>query len=318
MAVDLEALRKRLSQLNGTAKGGSDTWWKPKVGEYTVRIVPWRDGDKSVPFREVWYYNGIGKPDAKGRGPFPMQTLHQYKKPDPIQELINSLRQEDKDRESEDNKPLLKKLYPKLTTMVPIIVRGEEDKGVRLWPIKMQELYQKLMGYFFDPGVLEDTEDYTNPRAGFDIKVSVTDSGKRYNGNIVTNQSIELARKVSPLSKDDAQIEKWLNGIPDFNEVDPVLSYDDMKARLESWLAEGAPGKGEMNSSAGESERGGNSTTDLDALQKDLSTEKQKPQAKVEETPAETSKPAASKPKAGKKGAAEAQNALDEMFKELE
>ena len=145
MAVDLEALRKRLSQLNGTAKGGSDTWWKPKVGEYTVRIVPWRDGDKSVPFREVWYYNGIGKPDAKGRGPFPMQTLHQYKKPDPIQELINSLRQEDKDRESEDNKPLLKKLYPKLTTMVPIIVRGEEDKGVRLWPIKMQELYQKLM-----------------------------------------------------------------------------------------------------------------------------------------------------------------------------
>src|SRR4051812_9859086 len=113
--VDIKQIKEKLAQLNGTSKGTkSNIWWKPTVGDYVVRIVPWQDSN-GQPIKEIWYYYGIGRPNAQGHGPFPMPTLSQYKKPDPIQELINRLRKDN----PEENKELLKKLYPKMKGFVP-------------------------------------------------------------------------------------------------------------------------------------------------------------------------------------------------------
>lgn len=284
MAVDLDAIRKRLAQLNGSNKGGKSVW-KPAEGEYMIRVVPWVDPatKKSIPLKEISYYNNIGRPDSRGNGPFPMPTLHQYGKPDPIDELIRELRQD-----AETNKPLLKLLYPKLSVFIPIIVRKKEDEGVRLWVIKQhqQELYQKFLGYFVDAAVLEDVDEFTDPDKGFDIKVTVSPSGRFWAGKPVLQQSIELARKPSRLSADPDLAAKWLSSIPNPEDIDPVVTYDDMKKRVDEWLA-ADPTKPKED--AGEAERGGKATAekpsdsvDLEKIKNEINESKPAAKAKVE------------------------------------
>lgn len=316
--IDLEAIKKRLAQLNGTAKkeGGGNVWWRPDVGEYRVRVVPFSDNN-GQPFKEVWYYNGIGVPNERGKGPFPMPTLKQFNKPDPIQELINMLRQED----AEGNKPMLKKLYPKLTTVVAVIVRGEEDKGVRLWAIKNPKLYEQLLGYFVDSDVLEETADWTDVNTGCDLKVKVFESGKVWNGNKVKETTVEMRIKSVPLSSDAEQIKKWASTIPDVFSVDPVPSYEEAKTRLEKWLNAGAGEKAGDGAERG-TDSGG---ADLDKLAEDVK-EDTKPAAKSEaksetKTEAKAPEPKAEKPKAEKKPAKKVENTekeLEDMFNELE
>lgn len=328
MAIDLEAIKKRLSQLNGTAKkdGFGNVWWRPEVREepYRVRVVPFPDNN-GQPFKEIWYYNSIGVPNERGKGPFPMPTLKQFNKPDPIQELINMLRDEDQKNGTDTNKPMLKKLYPKLTTVVAVIVRGEEDKGVRLWPIKNPKLYEQLLAYFVDSDVLEETADWTDVNTGCDLKVKIFESGKIWNGNKVKDTSVEMRVKSVPLSADAEQIKKWMSGIPDVFSVDPVPTYDEAKKRLEMWLNAGAGEK------AGDgAERGTDSSgADLDKLASDVK-EDTKPSAKSEtkteeksesKAEAKAQEPKAEKPKADKKPAKKVENTekeLEEMFNELE
>ena len=48
---------------------------------------------------------------------------------DPIAEFARQLRQSN----DKENWRLAKQLDPKMRVFVPVIIRGEEDKGVRLW-----------------------------------------------------------------------------------------------------------------------------------------------------------------------------------------
>lgn len=306
--VDIEAIKRKLQQLNGQ-KGNSfkDNYWKvKKPGEYMVRVVPWQD-TKGQPFKEMWYYKGIGRKSANGYGPFPMPTRKQFKHDDPIQDLIDLLRKEDQEGGTDKNKDMLKRLYPKMTAYIPIIVRGEEDKGVRLWPITdLQMLYPKLLGYFVDEQVLQDTTDYTDVNNGFDIKVTVVESKRMFNGKPVLDSSVELARKVSPLSKDKKQIDAWIAAIPKLEELEPEPSFDDMKKRLEEWLADG----GVAASTSEGTERGSPAADggkDLDKLSEEL---------KVTEKKAE---PEAEKPKVAPKKAStkKVENVEDELERQL-
>lgn len=321
MPVDIEAIKKKLAQLNGQ-KGGdfAKNWWKPKnVGTYMVRIVPWQDSN-GQPFKEIWYYKGIGRKTASGYGPFPVPTLAQYKKPDPIQELINTLRKEDQDSGNESNKEFLKKLYPKLTVVVPVIVRGEEDMGVRLWAITdIKKLYQQLLGYFVDPQVLEDTADYTDVSVGFDIKVTVVQSDRMFLNKPVNDILVELARKTSPLSKDEKQVKAWLSAIPKIEEIDPTPSFEDLKKRLNDWMADMATEEADVGEVGTERGSAGESK-DLDKLSAELSVTKAKePLVESKSDVEESTKPAKEKkPVAAKAKKADTEKDLDDMFKDLE
>jgi hypothetical protein len=43
MAIDLEAIRKRVAQLSGGYKNSAIQLWKPGVGEYKVRGLAWKN-----------------------------------------------------------------------------------------------------------------------------------------------------------------------------------------------------------------------------------------------------------------------------------
>ncbi len=128
-----------------------------------------------------------------------------------------------------ENWQLAKKLDPKMRVFAPVIVRGEEDKGVRLWEFG-KEIYMQLLGIAED----EDYGDFTDINDGRDFTVEAV------TGDIGGRQgikcSIRVKPKTSPLGTDKTQLKSWLTEQPNVLELQKKMSFDDLKSVLEKFL----------------------------------------------------------------------------------
>ena len=59
MALDIDALRRKLNQLTGQNKKSNLTWRPEEGREYQIRILAFPNND-GQPFVDRWYYYGIG------------------------------------------------------------------------------------------------------------------------------------------------------------------------------------------------------------------------------------------------------------------
>ena len=75
---------------------------------------------------------------------------------DPIVEFAKQLR----NTSDKENWRLAKKLDPKMRVFAPVIVRGEEDQGVRLWGYG-KTAYKELLNLVLNPeyGDITDTSE---------------------------------------------------------------------------------------------------------------------------------------------------------------
>jgi hypothetical protein len=217
MAIDLNAIRRKLGELSGK-NNKRDQQWKPEEGkEYTVRLISFSNND-GLPFKDRYYYWNIGKAG--------ILSPHQFGKPDPIRELRNKLYEEG----TETSKEIAKKLSPKLRIFAPVIVRGEEDKGVRIWSFGKM-VYQSLLELITN----EDYGDITDPVEGRDIKVQMIKlPGKQYADTKVTARV-----KTEPLSRDPNLAKKWLDSIPTVDEASDLKSYEEIEKVVNDWLMGG-------------------------------------------------------------------------------
>ena len=208
MAIDLAAIRKKLGQLNGQ-NSKKNTMWRPEEGsETTIRLIAYPNND-GQPFKELMFYYNIGSNPG-------LLAPYQFDKPDPIQELITKLR----DEGTKESYELAKKLYPKMRCYAPVVVRGEEEKGVRLWAFG-KTVYQTLLNYMLD----EDYGDVTDPIEGRDVRVSCTKNP----GQQWATTDVRPRGKDSPLSEDSSKSKKWLDSIPDVNDLFELKSYEDLE-----------------------------------------------------------------------------------------
>jgi hypothetical protein len=191
-------------------------FWKPQVGNYTIRIVPAKS-NKQNPFKEVYFHYGF----AKG----PVLALNNFGEADPIMEFAAKLRQS-KDR---DNWALAKKLDPKMRVFVPVVVRGEEHLGVRLWEFG-KEVYKSLLGFAAD----EDYGDFTDIQEGFDFKIDAV--AAEVAGRKVVSCTLRPRPKASPISEDINLINKFLEEQPDIMTINRKREYNDIKELLAKWL----------------------------------------------------------------------------------
>lgn len=217
MAINLAALQKKLDQLSGQNSLKSLTWRPPENEETTIRIIAFPNNE-GQPFKERWFYYGIGNNPG-------LLAPYQFGKPDPIQELITKLRSD----ESKESYELAKKLYPKMRSYAAVIVRGEEDKGVRLWNFG-KTVYQDLLKVMLD----SDYGDITDPVAGYDIKVSSTKTP----GRDFAETSVRPRNKPTPLSSDKAQAKEWIENIPDLDSMHALKTYDELSKIINVWLEE--------------------------------------------------------------------------------
>tara|TARA_Y100001972_G_scaffold101709_1_gene126749 strand:+ start:9903 stop:10733 length:831 start_codon:yes stop_codon:yes gene_type:complete len=230
MAIDMDAIRRKLGQLSG-ANSKRNIMWRPEEGEETtVRLIAYPDND-GQPFKELMFYYNIG--DNPG-----LLAPYQFGSPDPIQELINKLR----DDGSKESYELAKKLYPKMRCFAPVIVRGEEDKGVRLWAFGKQ-LYQSLLNYMLD----EDYGDITDINDGNDIRVNCFKAP----GKMWATTEVRPRPKSTPLSESPDQVKKWTSSIPKVDDLYEAKSYEELERIVNAWL------NGDDESSNKETMRGG-------------------------------------------------------------
>jgi len=279
MAIDLEAIKRRVAELSGVKRTSSVQMWKPKVGEHKIRCLPWKNSGDGQPFLERWFYY-LG--ENKG-----ILAPNQFGKPDPIHDLIRKLYSSGKP----DDRVLAKKLAPKMRCYAPVIVRGQEDQGVLVWSFG-KIVYQRMLSFFLD----EEVGDILSPAEGFDLKVTLSQApGKQFMDTMV-----DPARRPTKLHDDHSVSSKWLESIPNIDDMYPIKSPSEIEAVLNSWLSGDTASE---DTNAGTS-RGPTSSDELDNLAAELKpTEKKVPAPKKSE-------PVAAKPSTKKQS-------LDDAFAEL-
>jgi len=215
MPIDLEAIRKKLNQLSGN-NSRRNVMWRPQEGdETTVRLLSFEDND-GQPFKERWFYYNIGNNPG-------LLAPYQFGKPDPIQELINKLR----DDGSKESYELAKKLYPKMRSYAPVVVRNEEDKGVRIWAFG-KTVYQSLLNIMLD----EDYGDITDPLDGRDVKVVCTKAP----GRMWASTEVRPRGKQSPLSENTDTAKEWIDNVPELDELYTLKTYEELEKIVTDWL----------------------------------------------------------------------------------
>jgi len=215
MALDMSKIKSRLEALK-TTNGKSAHLWKPQ-GKSVIRIVPYKFNPEN-PFIELLFHYGINNKTYLSPASF--------NRPDPIVEFANKLKSTgDKESWKEG-----RKLEPKMRTYVPILVRGEEDQGVKFWGMG-KTVYQEILGIIADP----DYGDITDPKTGRDILVefkSAEETGKSFpetNIRVKPNQTpaFDMTNKVV--------LEKFRDQ-KDILELFPELTYEELAAIMDSYF----------------------------------------------------------------------------------
>jgi hypothetical protein len=209
MALDLNALKLKQSQLNNTNQN-KNLFWKPKPGKQTVRIIPYKFCPEN-PFVELKFHYGLnGKtylsPDS-------------FNRPDPIVEFSNQLK---KTGNKEDWK-LGRQYEPKMRTYAPIIVRGEESEGVRFWGFGKQ-VYQEILSIINDP----DYGDITDLANGRDITVEFKEAVP--GGKDFPETSIRIKPNQSPaVDPTNKALMEMLTKQTDILSLYEEKTYDELK-----------------------------------------------------------------------------------------
>jgi hypothetical protein len=221
--MDLNAIKNRLEQMNkqtsSNSGGGKSLFWKPSVGKEVVRVVP-NKYDKQFPFTEMMFYYGIGQRV--------MASPQNWNEKDPIQEFTKQLRQSG----DKDNWRLAKKLDAKTRIFAPVIVRGQEDEGVKLWQFG-KEVYQDFLNMASD----DEIGDYTDIVGGRDIKLTTV--GPEVTGTPYNKTSVGPSLKTSPLSDNENLVKSILENQPNPLDVFKRFTFEDVKSALQDFLSDG-------------------------------------------------------------------------------
>lgn len=214
--IDMDAVRKKLKQLEKSDNRSTFTW-KPQPDTKTkVRLVPYRHSSE-MPFIELYFHYGIN-------GKTYVSPIS-YGNPDPFVEFSNKLK-ETGDRE---DWKMSRKFDPKMRTYAPIVVRSEMEKGVRFWGFG-KTVYQELLTYITDP----DWGDISDPMTGRDFVINYespsTPGG--FPSTTITPKPNSL-----PLTEDKALLKRLLEDQPRIEEIFPEPTYEELEEAMRKWIS---------------------------------------------------------------------------------
>jgi len=215
MSIDFDALKKKLNKLQGQNQRSNSTW-RPSEGKSLIRIVPWKEKPE-WPFIELYFHYIGGKTQLS-----PIT----FGDPDPLVEFADKLRGSG-DNKDDWNKA--RQFYPKLRTFAPVIVRGEEEAGVRFYGFG-KTVYTQLLTTINDP----DWGDITDPQTGRDISLLYTPKKKSDTNFAKTEVLVKPAQ--TPITEDAKLLKKFLNEQPDIYEIFTAPSYEELEQFLVRYL----------------------------------------------------------------------------------
>ena len=213
--MDINALKKRLNQLQ-TTNNRTSNLWKPSPGTTVIRVVPYAF-NKDNPFIELFFHYDLGSKSYLS----PVS----FGRPDPIEEFSQKL----KASGNKEDYRLARKIEAKMRTFAPIIVRGEESQGVKFWGFG-KTVYQELLSIIADP----DYGDITDPMNGRDIAVEFKTAEEV--GASFPKTSIREKPNQTPITEDASLLQTITDNQTNITDIYNELSYEDLTEVLNNWL----------------------------------------------------------------------------------
>jgi len=222
MGINMELMRQKLAALRGNGGDAkSSVWFKPDEGDTDIRIVPTRDGD---PLKEMHFHYNVG--NHKGPVACPKRN---YGEACPICEFASQLWKDGVSNNDEESKKLAKSLFVRQRYFSPVVVRGREDEGVKVYGYG-KKAYELLLGYILDP----EYGDVTDSHEGTDITLTYTKPNKP---GAYPQTNLKMRRNTSPLLADMEAVPSLLDKLPDFDSLFERLSSAQVEAILDEQLA---------------------------------------------------------------------------------
>lgn len=218
MGINLDKMRSKLNAVqNKGVTQKKSTFWRPEDGEQTIRILPTQDGD---PFKEFWFHYNLGKNAGF------LSPKKNFGEDDPLDSFLQELWREG----TEESTKMAKSLMARQRFFSPVIVRGQEDEGVKIWGYGKQ-VYEQLLNLVLNP----EYGDITDPQEGTDLLLSY---GKPA-GASFPQTKLMPSRRTSTMCKDldEDGCSELLETIPDFNSLFERKSPEDVQQLLDEYLS---------------------------------------------------------------------------------
>ena len=254
MGIDMELMRRKLATLRGENTNGNSVWFKPDEGDTDIRIVPTNDGD---PLKEMFFHYNVG--DHRGGILCPKRNFGEGC---PICEFASTLWREGSDKNDEESKKLAKSLFVRTRYFSPVVVRGREEEGIKVYGYGKQA-YELLLGYILDP----EYGDVTDITEGTDITLTYTKPTKP---GAYPQTNLKMRRNTSALLEDKDAISALLDGMPDFDS----LFERQTPAQIDAILDEQLASDGSAESRSSETAKYGSADNSVDKAFSELMTGK--------------------------------------------
>ena len=242
MGIDLERMKAKRDALE--SRDGKSIFWRPNDGEQTIRILPPPDGD---PFKEYWFHYNLGK------NPGFLSPKKNFGENDPLDDFVRQLYKDG----SDESVKMAKTLSARQRFFSPVVVRGEESEGVRLWGFGKMA-YKELLNLVLNP----DYGDITDVTEGTDLVINY---GKPP-GAQFPQTAITPRRRPSPLSESEETAGRWLDSIPNFDDVFDRKTPEQVQGMLDEFLLDA----GDAEETSSESTRYEKNTSSVDKAFEDL------------------------------------------------
>ena len=217
MAINVDKMKQRKAALDNRG-GNRDTFWRPQDGEQCIRIVPTADGD---PFKDFWFHYNVGN------NPGFLSPKKNFGEGDPLDDFVRKLFNEG----TEESIKMAKSLMARQRFFSPVLVRGEEDKGVRIWGYGKM-VYEQLLNLVLNP----EYGDITDTESGTDL---VLHYGKPQ-GASFPQTKLTPRRRSSVLCDDavggDERCAELLESIPEFDSLFERKTPEDVGTLLDAYL----------------------------------------------------------------------------------
>ena len=235
MAINLDKMRAKQATLDGDGRSKESPFWKPQDGDQDIRIICPEDGD---PFKEMHFHYL----EVNGKRKTVLCPKRNFDDDCAICEFASSLWRDGVASNSDEIKQKAKSMFVKQRYFSPVLVRGEEDKGIRAWGYGVTA-YKKLLGLVLNP----EYGDITDVDEGTDLTITYGKvAGKRF-----PETNINPRRRTSILCNDAVggpqRCAELLNNIPDVSNLFERVSSQDAQNILDEVLADENTGAEEIH-----------------------------------------------------------------------
>lgn len=210
MALDFEALKKKLKEKESSGGGGDISFFRAEAGRNEIRVLPASDGGNDF-FVEVGTRWNVGPDNKKVFVPVDIDE------PCPIREFADVL----KNSNDPDDNALAKKMRYSSRYLFNVLDASLSPNDENYGKVQVYEaptsVFKEILKYIVDP----DYNDLIDPQTGYNLVVEKSGSG------IKTEYSVHPRKNSSAIPVDD-----WKDKLVDLKRFSTPKSYEDRLAIL--------------------------------------------------------------------------------------